>query len=406
MATSPAAFFRFLSENVDLVMALFERGRVDEAGLLALIDRHRSDGQAAAEHIRRQIQDVRVVERAPDADAEFELAPQVADLLAWLTHRQRLSSATVLLAYLEELGKIGRDLEGAIRTGDASLAALALKEADGLVDRVRALSEGNRESIITEAQQLRAAGADVSAVERFQIVSRLWDRYLQPLRQLVAVQGEMDQRLSQLRILLVEGERRFAAHGGLQRPFGRMEAALARMRRVAFEDHHAAMVEIAPLYDRLRRDSRWLIGASRALKLMRDDGPGVLGLDRRMGLTGWRTRHLMSDDKLRARLAELVGYEPGESVVLAAPPPPPELTIITRDDLRRALVAAIPVPDVLAFVLAEWPGRPMGAYLRAFGHICGGAFGQVEVGTSDGARVYGLRGAEIVAWPLSLRESS
>lgn len=405
MAVSPAAFFRFASENIGVVIAVFENGATDEATLSALIDRHRVDSQPSSEHIRRQLEDLRILERSAEAESVFEIAPQVGELLSWLTHRQRLSSAAVLRAHLDDLTAVGKELQQAVGTGDASLAALALNDAGGLVERLRALSEANREAMVTEAQNVRSARADSSSVERFQRVRRLWEQFLSPLQQLVDVRGEMEQRLETLRELLHEGERSFAANVVLQRALSRIAAALARMRRSAFEDHHAAIVEIAPLYDRLRRDSRWLIGAARALKTVREQGAEALGIERRLGLVGWRSRRLLSDDKLRARMAALVGYEPGVLRIATPPPIAPRLRFITREELRRAVHDAMPLRDVLDFLIATWPNYPLAAYLRAFGVACSGAFGTAEHADVPSARVYRIADVELSAWPLQLRES-
>ena len=403
MATSPNQFFRFLAENSDLVMTLFETGEVDEAELLSLIARHRSDTGPAVEHTRRQVEDLGIIEAAAHADATFEVSQPVVALLAWLTRRQRLSSATVLRAYLDDIDYSGRDLSEAVRGGDPSTAALALRELDNLVESVRVLSDGTRESVVSEAQLLRSTTDDLSAVDRFTTVRRLWERHLGPLRQLVRVEGEMEQLLDRLRGTLDDGERRFLAHGPVQRGFSRSLARLARMRRSASDDHHAAVVEIAPLYERLRRDSRWLLGASRALARIRIEGAAALRFDERMGLTGWRTRYLMSDEKLRARLAALVGYQPQRPPPLAEAPPPPEFPIITRSQLREAIVASAPIDDVLAFVLERWPDYLLTAQLGAFGHIVGGVYGPVVLGGAA-PKLYPIPHGAIEAWPLALTE--
>lgn len=405
MATSPQQVFRFLAENTDLVLVLFDRHEVDEAELLALIDRHRGESSPATEHLRRQIEEFGIIERAAHADASFEVSPPVADILAWLTRRQRLSSARVLQAYLTDIEQSERELSEAVRTGDPSAAAVALKELQGLVDRVRVLSEGNREAVVSEAQGLRSATEGVTAVDRFGLVGRLWERHLTPLRHLVRVEGEMEQLLGRLRATLDAGEERFLAHGPVHRAFARSLARLARMRRAAFEDHHAAIQEIEPLYRRVRRDSRWLLGASRALARIRVDGVRPLNLDERMGLVGWRTRYLMADDKIRARMAALVGYTPPSAVPLAAALPPPELPLITRDELAGALASTAPVDDVLAFVLKRWPDHPLDAQLRAFGELASGTLGPLHARQPALPRRYRAGEVEIEAVPLSLPEA-
>lgn len=402
MANSTATFFRFLSENVDLVLAIFERSELDEADLLALIDRHRTENQSAADHLRRQIEELGIVERAAHAESSLELSQPMVELLSWLTRRQRLSSAAVLRAYLDEVATTERELDQAIHARDASAAALHLKDLDGFVERVRALSDSNRDAIITEAQTLRATAHQSSSVDRFATVRRLWERYLEPLRQLVAVQGEMEQRLGRLRTLLEQGEQTFLAHGPVNRAFSRAVARLTRMRRVAAEDHLAAVIEIAPLYERLRRDSRWALGASFMLRRVLEDGAAAAGLDCRLGLTGWRPRFLMSDDQLRARLAGLVGYEPVGPVTIADAPPPAVAPIIAHDELRAALIAATPIADVLGLILARWPEHPVASQLRAFGVVAGGEMGPVTVDPATAARLYPVPFGSIEAWPLTL----
>jgi hypothetical protein len=229
VATSPQQFFRFLAENTDLVLVLFDRNEVDEAELLALIDRHRGESSPATEHLRRQMEEFGIIERAAHADASFEVSPPVADILAWLTRRQRLSSARVLQAYLTDIEQSERELSKAVRTGHPSAAAVALKELQGLVNRVRVLSEGNREAVVSEAQGLRSATEGVTAVNRFCLVGRLWERHLTPLRHVIRVAGEIEQLLHRLRATLDAGKERFLAQRPVHRAFARSLVRLNRM---------------------------------------------------------------------------------------------------------------------------------------------------------------------------------
>jgi hypothetical protein len=404
MAVSPKTFLRFVADHVELVAEIFERGEVDEAEIQALIARYRNEHHPAVEHMRQQLEQLGVVQRVPHAEMVFELAQPVSDLFAWLFKRQRLSSAQVLQGHLDEIGSIGRDIDEAIESGNASAAAVALNDLDAIVERVRALSEANRESIITESQRLRSAPTMASAVERFHDVRRLWERYVEPLRQLVAVRGVMEQSLDRIRILLDAGEARFHAHGLLHRAFGRSAARIARLRRTAFEDHQAAVREVEPLYERLRRESRWAQGASHALKTLRASSVEALGLDRLLELVGWRRRNLLSDEKLRARLVGLAGYRPAPPPTLVPTLSLPEIPLIPRIDLHARLVRAAPVEDIMEFVLTTWPDVPLRAQLRAYGLIVGGLFGVVEPVNVSSRRCYRAAEVTIEAWPLRLAE--
>ena len=137
---------------------------------------------------------------------------------------------------------------------------------------------------------------------------------------------------------------------------------------------------------------------------IRVEGVKPLNLDERMGLVGWRTRYLMADDKIRARMAALVGYTPPVAAPIATAPPAPEMPIITREALGQAVAEETPIPDVLAFVLDRWPAFPLEAQLRAYGELASGRFGPLEVIEPSEPRRYRAVGAEVDAVPLSLLE--
>jgi len=404
VTTAPAPFLRFLSDNVTLILAIFERDGVDEAELAALIERHRGSVQVSGDYVRKQLEELGMIERAAHAESVLELSPPVQELLRWLTHRLRLSSASVLRGYFDELASVELELTAAVDANDIAAAVPALRDASGLIERIRALSSANRDAVVTAAQELRAAGSEVSAIERVQTVRRLWERFLEPLRQLVDIDGELEPRLDALERTLHEGEQRFGTHRTVHREIGRTLPSLARMRRAVVADHLAALHEIAPLYERIQRDSRWFRGAARALLMIRMGGADELGLDAALGLVGWRTRYLMSDAKLQARLAALIDYQPDGPVFLSESPAPPEAPLIGHDELRSALANAVPVDDVLAYVLETWPDHPVRSQLAAFGQVVAGSVGMVTLGDDASERRYPTHDVVLGSWPVSLRE--
>jgi hypothetical protein len=399
---APAPFLRFLADNASLVLAIFERDGVDEAELTALIARHRGATQVSGEYVRKQLEELGIIESAAYAENAFELTTPVQELLRWLSHRQRLSSASVLRGYFDELANIERELTGAVGNDDIAASVPALRDASGLIERIRALSSANRDAVVTAAQDIRAAGSEVSATERVQRVRRLWERYLEPLRQLVDVEGELEARLDALQRTLQEGERRFITHRSVHREIGRTLPSLARLRRTVVADHLAALHEVAPLYERIQRDSRWGRGAARALALIRRGHSDTLELDAALGLVGWRTRYLMSDVKLQARLTALTDYSPEGPVFVSETPPPPAVPLISHGELHSALARAAPVDDVLSFILQAWPDHPVRSQLAAYGHVIAGSFGTVTLDDSAHERTYPTHDVILVAWPVSI----
>lgn len=209
--TSPIAFLAFVAEHVELLVAVLDAGGVGQADLYALVNRFRKDQHPSPEHIVRRLSEYQVLRPAAYADTALELAPPLEELLRWLLNRQRLEGAGVLQGYFVELGALHVELRESVETGDHSAAALALKDADATMERLRELSASNREAIVAAAQALRSAGA-VSAVDRFKTVLRLWERYFEPLKLLVETDGEMERCTRGLHDAIILGEARFASH--------------------------------------------------------------------------------------------------------------------------------------------------------------------------------------------------
>ena len=396
MPVSPQTFFNFAADHSSLLMKLHDRGEVDAASLQALIAACSSSESPREERTRTLLLDYGFLEAIPGAESIYELTQPLKDLLGWLRRSQHLSSATVLKGYLSELEQGGRQIDQALQKGDLSIALLALQDAEGLMERLRALSSANREAITHRALALKST--ETSVIQRFIAVSHLWEHHLIPLRELVSIDGPMDQQLSELADIFQAAEERFVAHPAARR-FDGARARLVRLRVSAAEDHLVAMREIAPLYDRLRRDSGWVQGATAALQKIRSEGIATSGLKEKMALAGSQDRGRLSDDRLSARFAALSDYQP-------QPPPPIEdaeplhiQPMIPRAQIQEALKHSGPLPDLLAWLLQCWPEASLAAILDAY------TFLQSRPGLEahGEARDYIHREATLYAYPHQIR---
>jgi len=173
MAANPQSFFRFAARRYPLLRDLFYRGEgFSEADLRALIEGQRGEGDPGAATVIEQLLDFGIIEPIPDATAAFELTAPVSNLLSFLLREQRLTSARVIQGYLDDLEELHR-----------------------------------------ERRTVR---------ERFEIINRLWSRYLEPLRDLIDVKKAMDAGLEDL--LRRYGKKKMLADSA---------AILARLRQTA-----------------------------------------------------------------------------------------------------------------------------------------------------------------------------
>ncbi|QDG52114.1 hypothetical protein FIV42_15590 [Persicimonas caeni] len=401
MTVSPEDFFRFASKYPRLLVALFERSRaIDEVDLRALIERHASQAAPSLETIYTQLFDYGFLQEAPGADLIFELSGPVRSLLAWLLKRQQLATAEVVMGYVKRLGQLTAEIDQALDSGRAHALSQPIEEADHTLDSIRDMAEANFEAITTQASNLRSQRDQIRARERFEIVNRVWEQVLVPLGQLIEVGGALDVSLNKLAGVLARAPELSGLPRPTRRALQRTGARLVRTRRIAGDRHREAIAEIAPLYKRLRADSRLLDGASALLRRLWAQGASGLDVDERLALVSWRPYGLVSDDRLLARFVSLQGYEPEEEVEIAAAPPPVEHRFLLREEVADALAASGTIDDVLAFMSRHWPDHGLAELLRAYGWVYRGDFGSVDVPEDAGERQYRVGDTTVTAWPL------
>lgn len=399
MAADPQSFFQFAADHYPLLVDLFYREEgVNDVELLALVERHRSERDPSPHYLADRLVKLGVLETVPDATAVYEMARPVRNMLAFLLLEHRLTSAAVIQGYLTELESLGRELDQAVAAQRGSHAARVLGEASDLVERVRQDSRANRDAIVREVMGLKSNRERRSARERFEIINRLWTRFLEPLRDLIDVRQAMDQTLEALERRARQGAEVFALDGALAREFSRLRARLLRLRRAAAEDFREAVREVEPLYQTLRRESELVRGASRALERIRREGLGSLRLAERLALPVWRREGLFADGAVESFLRDLRGYRPQRSPAIPEAGEAGQPGFIDPDELAESLRRSLPVPDALDWLSRRYPEAPLAELLRAYGRLHAGGAGRVSFAAEP--REYRLAGVRVVGHPL------
>jgi hypothetical protein len=405
MATNPQYFFRFAADHYPLLVDLFYRTEgVNDIELLALVQRHRSDTDPSAHHVVDQLLKLSILETVPDATASYEMTRQVRTLLGFLLLEHRLTSAAVIQGYLNDLDQLGRELDDAVTAANGNQAARVLAEIGDLIERVRQDSRANREGIINEVMAVKSNRERRSVRERFEIINRLWSRYLEPLRDLIDVRKSMDHTLDGLERLVRDGLAAFALDGALSRELTRTRARLLRLRRAAAADFRESVREIEPLYHALRRESEIVRGASRALESVRRHGLRSLNLVERFALPAWRREGLFADGAVAAFLHDIHGYEPRKPPAIPAAAADEPQDFIDPEAMLATLAADLPVPDVLEWLVRHYGEASLGELLRAYGRVHGGEVGRVAFGPQE--REYQVAGIRVAGHPLRVEPSS
>ena len=326
----------------------------------------------------------------------------VLNLLSFLLREHRLTSTKVLQVYLTDLGELREELDGAARQNLGHQAARALNDISQLIERIRQDSHSNREGIIGEVIKLKSNRQRRTTRERFEVINHLWSRYLEPLRDLIDVKKAMDAGLDDIDRSLAANGRTFVLDGALAREFSRCRARLLRLRREMTEDFTESIREVEPLYISLKKESELVRGASLALEQMDRSGLANLQLQEMMAIPIWRIEGTFSDTALESFLHGIKGYQPGISEPLIDTNEVADAEYILPSELFNRLESALPVEDLLAWLLENYPQAGLGELVRSYGRVFQNETRTMHFGEAE--RNYPLEHVTIVARPVRLEK--
>lgn len=404
MAANPQSFFRFADRHYALLIDLFYRSTgLTEADLRDVIESARTEGDPGSATVINQLVSLGIIEPVPDATATFELTAPIRALLSYLLREHRLTSAKVIQGYLTDLEDLRSELDSAASGKLNNQAARSLADISQLIERIRQDSHANREAIIMEVLKLKSNRDRRSIRERFEIINRLWERYLEPLRDLIDVKKAMDAGLDDIERSLLTGGRIFHLDGALAREFSRCRARLLRLRREVAEDFHESIREVEPLYVSLKRESELVRGASLALERIDRGGLAGVDFDAMLAIPIWRIEGIFSDTSLETFFHGVHGYEPAAPEPLPQAEETPLTEFILPTELFVRLESSLPVADLLSWLLEQYPKATTGELVRAYGRIYLGDVGKMRFAAEE--RRYNLDEVSLVARPLRIERN-
>ncbi len=403
---SPLTFFRFAADHSALLTDIFYRSAgLNDAELRKLVIRHQKPSAPSPHRVIEQLEKLGILEAVPGATATYEMTRPVSSLLAYLLRRHRLTSVQVIQAYLSDLEHLSIELSSAMEEGKSQVAVRILDEMAEVMERIRQDSRSNRDGIIGEAIRIKANREKRSVRERFEIINRLWRRYLEPLRDLIDIRKAMDAALDRLEVLFRDGARRFATDRAMAREFAAVSARLLRLRRDVRTDYHESLTELGPLYEALRKDSALARGASHALEILGRKGLKSLGITEAMALPIWRTEGLLSNRALIAFFQGIKGYEPRPAPALASPPASQDMEgVIGQETLKKEMMSSLPIDDLLSWLIQHFSEYSAPQILRAYGRLL--CLEDLSFETRDQENTYVLGRFLVRAFPKAINPDS
>lgn len=398
---NPQTFFRFAADHHELLVELYQhRDGITEAELLQLIRRFAGEGSPSASYVVDRLRELGFIDYAPHATAQYEMTRPFAELMSSLLREYRLTSVEVIRGYFTAMDSMAAEISQAIAGKNGDLLVRSLNDTSEHVERMRHDSRRNRDEVISTAMRVKSNRDRMPPRRRYEIINRLWTRYLAPLRDMIDTQKAMDASLDRMERVLEEADVCFQVDGAVAPVVGMGRARVRRLRRDVVLDFRESIREIAPLYEELRRENALARGASHALEVMAKQGLTRMALPQQLGICNWQQQGLFSDSALEAYFVTLQGYVPGRPRPLRNGTTETARDHIRMDEFDAQVAGALPIPDALAWLYDSYPEVPLSTVLRLYGRMHSGRYGRAGFGSAD--EEYDMCGVTLTAYPMSL----
>ena len=398
---NPQTFFRFAADHHELLVELYQRrDGITEAELLQLARRFSAEGSPSANYLVDRLRELGFIDYAPHATAQYEMTRPFAELMSSLLREYRLTSVEVIRSYFTAMDSMAGEIAQATKDKNGDLMVRALNDTSEHVERMRHDSRRNRDEVINTAMRVKSNRDRMPPLRRYEIINRLWTRYLVPLRDMIDTQKAMDASLDRMERTLEAAEECFQIDGAVAPVIGMGRARVRRLRRDVVIDFRESIREIAPLYEELRRENALARGASHALEVIAKQGLSSITLPERLGVCNWQQQGLFSDAALESYFVTLSGYIPTRPQALR------EGTVGTaRDHIRleefdALVIAALPIADAIAWLRQAHPDMPLGALLKLYGRMHSGRYAVPAF--AENIVEYAVADAILTAYPMSL----
>lgn len=367
MKIAPQQFFNFCAGHVPLLRALNEQeGEVSESDVRRLI-RSTTSTEELPETTWKRLTELQIlVPVEPGGDFYF-MAEQVSRLISYLFDEANAASPEIIKGYINSIETVDKQLFQTIDSEDMLRARLALEELQQTLRRIQTDLDETHRCILTEVGRYKIERR-VSVRERFRRIAYWMERYVDPIVEMVRVDGPLRATFDETERLLV-----LARERGLYNDLPGLERNFRQLRKIqghALRIFQQCRRELQPLYESLRRASFIAEGAAIALDRMQHDGIDACADAFVIPVFSLRWQHVPSDLAIERALCNVTEYRPVPPPVLALNSeetiPESYLRRVWLEELSAAIYPNLPVADLLDWLTQRFPEKDTDATLAGF----------------------------------------
>lgn len=369
MKINPQSFFNFCAAHSALLRALAERdGEISEADSLRMIRANPGAGEELPETAWRRLRELQILVPTEPGGELYFLAEPVARLLAYLFNEANPATPEMIRGYVLSLETTGKRLTRALDEEDIAVVRLAFEEINLTLRRIHADLDETHHAILAEVARYKTERSRVTVRDKFRRIVHWMDRYVEPMIEIVRADGPLRATFDETERLLYRAreEALFNEHPALARNL----RFLRLIREHALRVFTQCRKEIQPLYESLRRSSFIAEGAARALEKLQNEGLAKWGVEPLIGVCALRFQNVPGEAAIALALRRVIEHPPEPPPVLefASEEFTPQALVRRRwlDSLPESVQPALPVEDLLGWLVEQHPGKDTAQVLAAF----------------------------------------
>lgn len=404
MKVPPQTFFTFCSNHVALLRALAAKGgEISEADALRCIRACPGLAEELPETPWRRLRELQILVPTEPGSDYYLMAEPVSRLLTYLFNEANPATPEMIRGYVLSLETCGRQLSRALDGEDVPGVGLAFAEITQTLRRIYADLEETHHAILLEVARYKSERERVSIREKFRRIVHWMERYIEPMIEIVRADGSLRAVFDDTERLLVRARENalFFDHPALARNLRYLRLLGAHALRIFVQ----CRKEIQPLYESLRRSSLIAEGAARALEALQNEGLEAWGNRPLIGVCSLRFQSVPGDAALEHSVRRVFQHPPEPAPILEfSTEDPAPAGLIRRhwlNSLPDRVAEALPVEDLLHWIVQEHPEKDMGDVLAGFTELL--FHDGFTARFLDAApREYPARGGTLSATPVSL----
>ncbi|PAW88549.1 MAG: hypothetical protein B9S33_04560 [Pedosphaera sp. Tous-C6FEB] len=372
MKVPPQSFFTFCANHVPLLRALANRdGELSEADVRRLIRSTGSPAEELPETTWRRLRELQILVPTEPGGELYLLAPPVARLLTYLFNEANPATPEMIQGYVLSLETTGKRLARALDEEDVTQVKLAFEEISQALRRIHADLDETHHAILAAVGRFKVERSRVSVREKFRRIVHWMERYVEPMIEVVRVDGPLREAFDETERLLhrARTEALFNDHPALARNLRFLRLVAEHALRVFTQ----CRKEIQPLYQELRRSSAIAEGAARALEKLQSEGLAKWGSQPLIGVCALRFQNVPGDAAIALAFRRVMEHPPESPPVLAfaAEEAMPDAMVrrLWLDVLPGRVEPHLPVEDLLGWLVEQHPGKETAQVLAGFAEL-------------------------------------